>query len=251
MKSSSKLFAVLIISSLTSCATISPIAPRFENSVVSHNIDLIESNDPTILATIDFVKTNRCEMPDIRQDDLFDENTYVFNLIFEDQTAVEIWAHSDFSSKQEAKEYVELVVSPLGKLPKSMRATLDHVVLHKGNQTAFAEHLGHFFVLYSENISKRQLDNDLEETIFHESVHATLDHEFANDLGWLRAQKKDNAYVTEYGKKYPSKEDLAETALFAFSLSINNDRLPADLLDWLESSIPYRLKYLSSLFNAM
>ena len=59
-----------------------------------------------------------------------------------------------------------------------MRRMLDHVVIHRGNATAFAEYLGHFFVLYSANIKVRIRNHDLEETVFHEAVHATLDYKY-------------------------------------------------------------------------
>lgn len=41
--------------------------------------------------------------------------------------------------------------------------------------------------LYSDNIRTRIHNHDLEETVFHESVHATLDEKY------LRARKRHNA----------------------------------------------------------
>ena len=251
MKVYSAVFALLTIPFLSPCASASSIEPRFINSVVSHNIDLIRPSDPTVSADYEYVETGRREMPDRRNDVLFDDSSFVFTLNYEDQTSVEIWAHSDFTSVQDAKRYVSLLLEPLGKLPTPMRATLNHVVLHKGNETAFAEHLGHFFILYSENIDKRVQDNDLEETIFHESVHATLDHTILNDSYWHLAQRKDNVFVTDYAKQNPAKEDLAETALLAYSYFINKEKLPIDLSEWLETNIPNRLGYLTEVFDKM
>ena len=251
MKSMHKWLRIIVVINLTACATGKQVDPYFANSVVSHDIDLILDDDPTTLATIEFIGNDLREMPDSRHDELFDQNSYIFKLSFDDQASVEIWAHSSFPNPQDAKTYAEAVVRPLGKLPKAMRAKLNHVVLHKGNETAFSEHLGHFFVLYSENITRRLSDNDLEETVFHESVHATLDYKHSNDPVWIRAQRKDNAYVTQYGQQNPKGEDLAETALFAYSRLINSERLPTKLTEWLDTNIPNRLKYLSNLFSNM
>lgn len=247
----SAIFALLATFILAPRASASKVEPLFFNSVVSHDIDLIRPSDPTILAKIQYVGAGRRELPDKRNDALFDDSSFVFTLSYKDQTSIEIWAHSDFSSMQEAKRYVGLLLEPLGKLPKPMRATLDHVVLHKGNETAFAEHLGHFFVLYSENIDRRVESNDLEETIFHESVHATLDNTIQDDPNWHFAQRKDNTFVTKYAQRNPTKEDLAETALFAYSYFINKEKLPAVLIQWLETNIPYRLEYLTEAFDKM
>lgn len=251
MTSVLKWLLALVAINLTSCTTGKQVEPYFLNSVVSHDVDLILDDDPTTLATIEFLGNDRREMPDSRHEELFDLNSYIFKLSFDDQTSVEIWAHSSFPSMQKAKTSAEAIVRPLGKLPKAMRERLNHVVLHKGNEAAFSEHLGHFFVLYSENIDKRLSDNDLEETVFHESVHTTLDYEHSNDPDWIRAQRKDNAFVTQYGKQNPKGEDLAETALFAYSQFINSERLPVKLTDWLDTNIPNRLKYLLNLFNKM
>ena len=93
---------------------------------------------------------------------------------------------------------VGLIGDALGKLP--------HVVLHKGDEVAFGEKLGRFFVLYSENILKRVKIHDLEETIFNEAVHATLEKEHAKAPEWLEAQKKDGGFITKYAARLPSKK---------------------------------------------
>lgn len=251
MKPCQKKYSLILLACITASSFAQQVNPRFENSVVSHNIDLIRSDDPTVIHSIEYVGTGRREMPDKRNDELFDQNSYVFKLAYRDRESLEIWAHSDFSDAQAATGYVELIANAVGKLPKAMRHKLDHIVLHKGNETAFAEHLGHFFVLYSDNVSIRFENNDLEETVFHESVHATLDYIVSNDIGWKKAQTKDLAYITEYAQKYSFKEDLAESAIFAFSLSLASDRLPADLKQWLETNTPHRLNYLDRLFTEL
>jgi len=130
-----------------------------------------------------------------------------------------------------------------------MRSKLDHVVIHKGDETAFGEADGHFFVLYSDNIRTRIRNHDLEETVFHESVHATLDIPFANSRKWRKAQKADGQFVTEYAKRNPAKEDLAETALFAYTYFQHPARLSPELQSKLEQQIPNRLKVLEGLFG--
>jgi len=59
----------------------------------------------------------------------------------------------------------------------------------------------------------------------------------------------DGAFVTEYAERNPRGEDLAESALFAFSLHIEEDRLPDHVKERLESTIPNRLAYLAKLFK--
>lgn len=110
--------------------------------------------------------------------------------------------------------------------------------------------LGHFFVLYSENIEKRIKTHDLEETIFHEMMHATLEAGHANQPEWLEAQKADPGFITTYAAKLPKKEDLPESALFAYTLTKFPDRLPKKMQSAIRKTMPNRLKYLGDLFQS-
>lgn len=243
--------SVLVLLALVLWSTVSSGQPLFENSVVSHDIDLIASDSPTVQSEVRFKKNGRREMPDKRREQLFDDNAHVFELEYKDGTSVEVWGHSDFKNQLEVRTYVQLISEAVGKLPKGMRDTLHHVVLHRGNETAYAEHLGHFFVLYSENIRTRYNNHDLEETVFHESVHAALDYIVLDDPDWLSAQKRDGNFITWYAARNPDKEDLAESALFAFSKLQDPTSMPPGVINWLEENIPNRLRYLSKLFEQL
>ena len=115
----------------------------------------------------------------------------------------------------------------------------------------FAEDKGHFFVLYSENVKKRIRSHDIEETIFHESVHATLDDDYLGNADWIEAQKSDGAYVTRYAAERPDKEDMAESALFAYTILYHPGRLPEDVERQVKALMPNRLAYFDTLFDEL
>lgn len=234
---------------LSSWQTLADEEPVFENSVVSNDIDFIHSDDPTEKSVIKYLGTSSREMPDERSDSLFDESAHVFVMTFADGAVVEILLHSDFKDAADIEHYSNMLAGPVGKLPFKMRTTLSHVVVHKGNLPAFSEHLGHFFVLYSQNMETRIGNNDLEETVFHEAVHATLDHEYRDTIKWKNAQKTDGVFVTRYGARNPDAEDFAESALFAYTLIRNPSRFSAELQSWLMYKIPNRIMYFYDLFS--
>ena len=124
-----------------------------------------------------------------------------------------------------------------------MRRKLSHVVVHSGNQTAFAEDKGRFFVLYDQNIKKRLGARDLSETVFHEAVHATMDHPLARQIAWRSAQRKDKSFVTQYAAQNPQKEDMAESALFAWAILKYPGRLPTAVEASVRKLMPHRLAY--------
>ena len=234
-----------VVSTITSTAMAKPIYP---NSVVSNDHEFIATSDESAFACLKFEERRTAEMPDKRRDSLMAKKTFIFVAHYSDGTSVPLWAHPDFKSQKKAMESVEPVAEAVGKLPTFMRSTLDHVVIHRGDETAFGEDEGHFFVLYSENIKTRIRNHDLEETVFHESVHATLDAKYARSKEWLKAQKADGDFITKYAKRLPKKEDLAESGLFAWTMIMHPGRLPAKIEARARKIMPNRLVFFKELF---
>ena len=107
-----------------------------------------------------------------------------------------------------------MAAGPVGQLPALMRAKLSLVVIHQGDEIAFGEHEGHFIVLYSGNMETRVRNHDLQETVFHEAVHATLEQAHGKSKAWLAAQRADTDYITVYAARLPDREELPESALY-------------------------------------
>jgi len=189
-------------------------------------------------------------MPDKRSDKLMAKETFIFTARYTDGTNVDMWAHRRFGSQEAALKLVRPAAEAVGKLPTFMRKKLDRVIIHRGDETAFAESRGHFFVLYSENIKTRIRNHDLEETVFHESVHATLDMKYARSKKWRKAQEADGDFVTKYAKRLPENEDLAESALFAWALIMHPGRLPAEIEARTRQIMPNRIAFFEDLFLA-
>ncbi len=223
-------------------------APLFGNSVVSNDLGFINTQDPSAFYCLQYFGTDRREMPDKRKDELFADGVHNFEAWFKDGTAIGIWVHPDVG--ENARQVALQVTGPLGRLPPFMSERLGHVVIHHGDETAFAEDEGRFFVLYDGNMARRIATHDLEETVFHEAVHATLDIPLARSDAWQRAQQNDHGFVTRYAQANPYKEDLAETALFAYAHFQHPDRLPADVTARLVAEVPNRLPVLEQLFGA-
>jgi hypothetical protein len=222
--------------------------PLFPNSVVSNNLDFIREYDQGPEGVLNYDGTLRQEMPDKRNNILNADNVYTFRAVYEDDSSVGIWVHPDIGSKDQATKIATKIINPVGKLHTSMRSKLDHIVIHNGDETAFAEKDAHFFVLYSNNIATRIANNDLEETVFHEAVHATLDKQHAESEAWKTAVTKDNAYITDYAANNTKKEDLAESALFAWAVIIHPNRLSASIEERVKALIPHRINFFKQIF---
>jgi len=238
---------------LASCLWVGMVAaePIFPNSVVSNDIDFITASDPSVPGCLRYLGQATQEMAGaLDTDELFASGVHTFEVVFADGAQVGLWVHPSVGTQEDAQAVAALLVGPLGRLPAVMRRPLSHVVIHSGDHTAFAEHLGHFFAVYADNVRARIGTHDLEETVFHESVHATLEADWAESADWREAQAADGSFITEYAAESPEQEDLPESALFAYTYLRHPERLPPEVARRVEAIMPARMAFFETIFSA-
>ena len=225
-------------------------APLYRSSVVGTDFNFITDADPSAFTRLEYVGFQKFEMPDKRgSGEPLIQDAYIFNAYFSDGTKVGIALDKDFGSRQAAEQDARRYTLPLGKLPSLYRHKLRHIVVHKGgaDTTAFGEDKGHFFVIYSDNATKRLGTHDLEETVFHEGTHASIQAKYLGSTAWQKAKRADNAYITDYAKTN-DEEDFAESALFAYTLIYHPERFPAAERDRIEKQIPNRIAFFTNVY---
>lgn len=224
------------------------LAQEFKNSVASTDFDFITQADPSAFVELRAMGRGLREMPDKRPDSgPLHRNAFLFEASFSDGTRVELHLDPAFANDEAALVEAQRYTGPLGRLPTALRRGVERVVVHQGGlDTTATSDIG-LIVLFSDNASKRISNHDLEETVFHESVHATWDPIHAGSTEWLRAQREDGGFLTEYAKSRPTREDLAESALFAYTLIHHPERFPADVAQRIRATIPHRIEFVAKL----
>ena len=221
--------------------------PPYKSSVVGTDFDFILDKDPDTFVRLEDKGSGQAEMPD-KSDDSAElvQQAFLFVAHFSDGTRVNLAIDADFKTQDDARKEALRYTPRLGKLPTALRRGVERVVVHKGGEdvTAFSD-IG-LIVLYSENATKRIGTHDLEETVFHESVHAAWDEAHEKSAESLEAQKKDGGFVTDYARKNPS-EALAESALFAYTLIHHPDRIPKEEAARIARAIPNRIAFVEKL----
>lgn len=240
---------VLLAAVMMSAPGISAQAQLYRSSVVGTDYDFITDADPSVFASLEDLGPQQREMADKRPgtDDLI-KPAFVFRASFTDGTGVDIVIDAAFGSVEAARAEAMRYVHPLGKLPTLMRHGLTQaLVVHQGGEefTAFSDR--GLIIMYSGNATRRIGTHDLEETMFHEAVHASLDHAHARSEGWVAAQASDGTFVTRYGARLPDREDLAESALFAYTLLHHPERLPEESAKQIRAAIPARIAYIATI----
>jgi hypothetical protein len=229
----------------------STASPLYRSSVVGTDFDFITEDDPSAFERLEYVGFKEFEMPDKRRTgEPLVQNAYVFNAYFSDGTKVGIALDEEFGDRQAAEEDAMRYTPRLGKLPSLYRQKLRHIVVHKGgaDTTAFARAKAHFFVIYSDNATKRIGTHDLEETFFHEATHASIQASYLGGTAWKNAKALDNAYITNYAKTN-DQEDFAESALFAYTIIYHPERFPAAEREKIEKQIPNRIEFFRNVYT--
>lgn len=224
-------------------------AQDYTTSIVGTDFDIITDDDPSCFVALDYKGIQRTEMPDKTNNNELFQPAHVFIASYSDKTDVSIAVDVSIETEKAATAEALLLATRLGKLPIALRSGVRRLVVHEGGKdtTAFSD--DGLIVIYSANAKQRISTNDLEETLFHESVHAAWDRKYATSRDWQRAQAADGTFATMYAKQKPALEDLAESALFAYAVIRHPDRLPAKDRKQIKRNIPARIRYIGRLLS--
>lgn len=222
--------------------------PLYKSSVVGTDFDFIQESDPDTFVELRFLRQDKAEMPDKTDASAtLVKPAFLFVSTYRDGTSVDLAVDLRFETEEQARKEALRYTPRLGKLPTALRRGVQRVVIHKGGENATAFSDAGLIVVYSDNATKRIGTHDLEETVFHESVHAAWDKEHGASPGWLAAQTRDGRFVTEYARKNPKGEDLAESALFAYTLLHHPERIPKEDAAGIRRAIPARIAFVETL----
>lgn len=207
--------------------------------------DIIRADDPSAFTCLEAAGRGKRQVWDKRVagEPLID--AYLFIARYSDGTEIEIAINPEFGSDSVARDSAMRFAEPLGRLPTVLRQGIERFSVHKGNE-GFHAGTGQI-VVYTGTADERERYNHLEESLFHEAVHASLDDAHRRAPGWIAAQDADGEFLTDYARNSPEREDLAETMLFAFAILHHPERLPpVDTEDTLRA-VPHRIDYIRDL----
>jgi hypothetical protein len=227
-----------------------PGAARAEppfSSTADTVFDIITVDDPSSFDCLTYEGRTVRQMWDKRLDNEFDLNVFLFQAYFKDAPPFDIIVNPEFGTREAAEAEARRYTKGLGQLPLEFRFGIRQFGIHDGTPT-FSAGAGKIFV-YAGKTTQRISENHLEESLLHESIHASLDRTYAQSDVWIEAQQSDGRFLTRYAKSHPEREDMAETALFAYGLLRQPGRIPpVDSRDIL-SAVPARIAVIKDILS--
>ena len=173
---------------------------------------------------------------------------FLFKAFFSDGSEIEVQVNDEFENNTNAESVALSYLEVIGKLPKLFRKDVETVWIHKGNED-FGGGNNNLLIHHDRGL-EYQRDGFLEEVFLHEAAHTSLDSNHSTSKAWINAQLADNGnFISHYAKKYPKREDIAETFPLCFALEFKRDRLEDEVIQKIEKAIPNRIKYCLSVFK--
>lgn len=222
-----------------------PAQAQIYSSTADTVFDIITTEDPSSFVCLSYEGRTIRQMWDKRENDEFNHNVFLFHAHYDDAPPIDIILNPEFGTVEEARAEALRYTYRIGQLPLVFRHGIRQFGIHKGRQ-GFHAGTGKIF-MYQDQASHRIAQNKLEESILHEAVHASWDAQYRLSPKWVEAQQADRRFMTGYGASRPDREDLAETALFAYALLSKPGRIPpVDSRDIL-AAVPARIAVIEQL----
>ena len=201
--------------------------------------DIITADDPTFFQAIQYVDTQNRLVFDRRQNGWLNQEVYLFSASFSDGLLSEVRVNPEFGSIEQAKNEAVIYSTALGRLPTFLRKDMASVTIHDGVNPFGG---GNNNVLIHTGQAK-QYAGFLEEVLMHEAAHTSLDATHSTAADWLQAQEDDDAFISDWARDFPAREDIAESFLPWFAVRHRIDRIDQSVVDVIQSTIPNRLDY--------
>lgn len=256
MKSMNRLFLFLVLSGAMSAFLAAPVLPEPSSGsadppfsgTVYFDEGALRPIDPTVFRELENRGMGRRLMFDRRVDDWVTLNAFLFQAFFNDGLEIEVQVNPEFGSVDAAREEAGKFMYAVGQLPTILRKQVKTIWIHEGR-----ERLGggnDNILIYSDSADQHIRNNTLEEALFHEATHSSIDAMFENDEEWLDAQKADGGFISDYARAHPNREDVAESLLPAYVLIRFPERLSEATKEKIARAMPNRMKLFGRIFSA-
>tara|TARA_B100001057_G_scaffold387018_1_gene394096 strand:+ start:382 stop:1143 length:762 start_codon:yes stop_codon:yes gene_type:complete len=217
--------------------------PPYDGTIWYFN-DIINSNDPTTFKELVYVGKDYREMYDRRKGGRWlNKEAFIFNAIYE-KKIIEIQVNLEFKNVENAFKEAFYYSETIGRLPNFLLTNVKTVWIHKGKKNYGG---GNENLLIHTGRSEEYISKDIiEEVLIHEAGHTSLDWDWGglvNKTLWQKAKRKDKEHISDYAKKFPRREDVAESILTWIAVRYRPDRISNENYEIILSTIPNRLKF--------
>ena len=210
---------------------------------------VIKNSDYSTLQSVSYSGQGWRWMFDRRINDWEYLSAYLFDVVFDDGITTEIQVNPEFVSVVNATPEAIKYAFILGQLPACLRSEVHKVWVHQGTES-FGGGFNALLIHVGMSPTYENL-GILEEVLFHEATHSSLDPVHTNASGWITAQNIDAGFISSYAASNPTVEDIAESFLTWLMVRQCDRRISISDSLTISQIIPNRLNYFDNQNFAM
>jgi hypothetical protein len=214
--------------------------PPFEGTAYVDK-DIIQKNDPSDFISLEYVGLVKEKSFDRRVDTLVSQDMFVFNVKYKNKKKTRVIVNTEFGNVKNAQRQAKRYAFVVGQMPLVLLRDVDTITIHKGKENFGGGNRD--ILVHTGAGDDLRRDGFLEEVIFHEACHTSLDHDAYNNLAFEKAQLSDDNFISTYALDFPYREDVAESCLMYFALKYRPDRIPNRIKNIILKTIPSRIDY--------
>jgi hypothetical protein len=170
---------------------------------------------------------------------------WIFKAVYTDRAEpTEIQVNKEFAAVTKAKALALKYAKAVGQLPACLRRDVQSVTIHDGMQLFGGGNRN--ILIHVRQAEQYEKGGVLEEALFHEATHTSLDADHATAAAWVAAQKADGGFISTYAADNPVREDVAESFLCYFAAKHRRGRVPGDISAKITKAMPARMAYFES-----
>ena len=159
---------------------------------------IITSKDTSNFIALSYAGKEIREVFDRRVNSWIDLEVILFTAEYNDGLNIEILVNPEFGSKNNAEAYALKYGNVIGRLTTELRMDVWSAVIHRGNELfggGYNELLIH--TDWGQSIEEQGY---LDEAIFHEATHISVEEPIATSKDWLLAQELDCGFISDYAQ---------------------------------------------------
>ena len=204
--------------------------------------NLLTASDPTSFIGAEEAGRGNRQMWEPFGEQWLSVNAYLFDAEYSGRT-VEFQVHPDVGNLEDAWAEVETYAPVLGRLPAFLLAGAREVEVSPVDHVWQGNELG-IFHIYTHRGAELLRNGSVEEVLFHEGGHVSLDRLHRNAPGWRAARRADEGvFISTYARDNSEREDVAESILPWFAVRHRPGRLRPSDRAAIGAAIPNRLAY--------
>lgn len=234
---SNALFGCLALA-LISCKP-DPVLPIMFDGTIFVDPDIITANDPGLFNYLTPTGRAKRQMYDNRESAWTEVNAALFNATYVGGKVIEIQVNPEFG--EGARAQAELYAKAIGLLPPVLTKDVLTVAIHKGNYPFGGGNRN--ILIHSDRGLEYIGQGILEEALFHEGAHTSLDPYHLDNIDWLNAQNRDGRFISNYARQNPGREDIAESVLLYYGVTYRSERMDPMFVEAIKITMPNRISF--------